>query len=161
MPASPSQHVVMVMDTIICGAANPASAPAAGRDSAGDATDTNEQAIFFLRRFHPATPWMLVTIGADGKMGPAATFDPKRDEAKARKFVDDNNGKRNIYFTVNRVEGRLTKKPAKADISEIHWLHVDKDLDLADWSDAEAVNREKARVLQLLGSLTMAPTIAA
>lgn len=121
--------------------------------------DHSHNAVAFLKRFHPATPWMLVTIDPSGKIGPAATFDPKRDEANGLKFIEENNGKRNIYFTVNRVNRKLTKKPAKSDIAEILWLHADVDLKLVDWSDAEAVSQERECVLQLLRSFTPTPTL--
>jgi len=33
----------------------------------------------------------------------------------------------NVYFTVNQVRGRLTKKASKEDIGQVRWLHVDID----------------------------------
>ena len=37
------------------------------------------KAIDFLRRFHPSTPWALCSFGPNGEIGPARTFDPRRD----------------------------------------------------------------------------------
>jgi hypothetical protein len=125
------------------------------------AASNTDEAISFLQRFHPAGPWALCTFGANNEVGPAATFMPGEEES-ARAFIDRHQGKLNIYFSVNAVSldqtisndgevierGRLTKKATKGDIERIDWLQADADLDKnLDWSDAAAVEAEKARVL--------------
>ena len=117
-------------------------------------------AIGFLRRFHPATPWVLVTFGPGAnQVGPAQTFQPG-EETEARKFIEAQNGRHNIYFVVNAVARPLKKKPSKKDIAEVQWLHVDADLSKAlDWSDPVAVTADKARVLGMLRNHSPAPTV--
>jgi Primase C terminal 2 (PriCT-2) len=121
--------------------------------------DTVDAAIRFLRRFHPSTHWALVTLGpGDDETGPARTFDPTEEEA-ARRFIESQQGKRNIYFAVNCVDAKLTKKAKKKDIAEVHWLHVDADLNKAlNWSDPDAVAAERARVLAQLRDYSPPPT---
>ena len=118
-----------------------------------------DASISFLRQFHPATPRALVTFGPGNEVGPAATFDPSEEEA-ARAFIEAAaRGKWNIYFSVNAVLKKLTKKSEKADIKEILWLQVDADLNKrVDWSDPAAVDTEKARVLAQLRGYDPPPT---
>src|SRR5262245_57070431 len=117
-------------------------------DFASDAS--SDAAIAFLRLFHPATLWAISSFGPGDAVGPARTFDPSEAGA-ARTFINDLQGKFNVYFSVNRVAGKLSKKAAKSDIEEIHYLHVDADLSKTlDWSNPDAVEAEKARVLELL-----------
>jgi Primase C terminal 2 (PriCT-2) len=119
-------------------------------------------AIEFLRRFHPASLWAIASFGPNGEIGPAATFDPggpgEIDEAD--RFITALQGEYNVYFAVNAVRRKLTKKAAKADVGEIHYLHVDADLrkDI-DWSDPDAVEAEKARVLAKLRAYGPPPTV--
>ena len=82
---SPAMEMVINMD------ASPSPADRDG-DRRCHQEDHSRDAVAFLKRFHPATPWMLVTIEPSGKIGPAATFDPKRDEANGLKFIEENNG---------------------------------------------------------------------
>ena len=122
-------------------------------DSAIDAS------IAFLRRFHQTTLWALSTFGpGEHEVGPARTFDPS-EENTAREFIQAQQGKRNVYFSVNRVTRKLSKKASKADIEEIHWLQVDADLNKQlDWSDRDAVAAEKDRVLERLQTYNPSPT---
>jgi hypothetical protein len=117
-------------------------------------------AIDFLRQFHPSTPWALASFGpASAQIGPARTFNPPEEEA-ARRFIDEVQGRHNVYFTVNRVSGKPTKKVSKREIEEIHWLHVDVDLSKTlDWTDPDAVATEKSRVLDRLRAYTPAPSV--
>ena len=118
-----------------------------------------DAAIYFLHRFHPTTLWALSSFGpSENEIGPAQTFDPS-EEHTARRFILKLQGKHNIYFSVNRVSQKLAKKASKADIDEIHWLHVDADLSkVLDWSDADAVAAEKHRILEALHDYKPAPT---
>ena len=106
----------------------------------------------------PASPWAFSSFGpGENEIGPARTFDPSEAEA-AQRFINELQGKRNIYYSVNRVSRKLGKKAAKADIEEIHYLHVDADLNKAlDWSDPDAVEAEKASVLAQLRSYDPRP----
>lgn len=121
-------------------------------------------AISFLKRFHPTTPWALVSLGASGEIGPARTFDPGNpaEIEEARRFIESLQGKYNVYFSVNAVRGKPKKKAKKADINELLYLHVDADLNKQiDWSDPDAVQAEKDRVLEALQAYDPPPTVIA
>jgi RecA-family ATPase len=119
-------------------------------------------AVDFLSRFHPAAPWAIASFGPNNEVGPAATFDPAEpgEVEAAGRLIASLQGKFNVYFAVNAVKRRLTKKAAKSDVGEIHYLHVDADLrkDI-DWSDPEAVEAEKTRVLAQLRTYDPPPTV--
>jgi primase-like protein len=119
-----------------------------------------EEAINFLRRFHPTSLWALTSFGpASGQIGPADTF-ALADEVAARRFLDKVQGNHNVYFTVNCVRDKLSKKASKRDIVEVPWLHVDADLNKTiNWSNTDGVEAEKARVLAKLRSYAPAPTV--
>jgi hypothetical protein len=136
------------------------------------ASDTDE-AIAFLQEFQPAGPWALCTFGAEGRVGPGATFMPG-EEKRAHAFIQKHQGRLNIYFSVNAVsldqtvtdEGeiikrkRLTKKATKGDMERVGWLQADADLDKGlDWQDAAAVEVEKARVLAKAHSYEPPPSV--
>lgn len=103
-------------------------------------------AIAFLRLFEPEGPWVLTAIAPDrGTAAPStATFWPA-DEAALRRWLDQHNGRRNIYFSVNRPLRALTKKAERTDIGEVRWLHVD-----IDPRGGEDMAEERARALGLL-----------
>src|SRR5262249_23093902 len=118
-------------------------------------------AVSFLERFHLGTPWVLATFGPrDDEVGPAQTFDPSTERDAAYRFILGLQGKHNIYFTVNCVGVRISKKASKRDIVEIHYLHVDADLNKKlNWSDPVAIAVEKERVLALLRAYGPPPTV--
>ena len=103
-------------------------------------------AVAFLRLFEPEGPWVLTAIAPDRKAAaPAtATFWPN-DEAALARWLEQHNGRRNIYFSVNRPLRALTKKAERTDIGEVRWLHVD-----IDPRAGEDVAEERARALGLL-----------
>lgn len=70
---------------------------------------------------------VLVAIPAEGGKTETKTFDPAEVEA-ARTWIDKHNGTQNLYFTVNRIRGRVTIKPSKADVEALTHLHADLDL---------------------------------
>lgn len=117
------------------------------------------RAVEFLRRFHPTTPWSICSFGPNGEVGPAHTFEPS-EESEALRFIETLQGHWNVYFSVNAVRGKLTKKARKADIAEVIWLQVDADLSKQlDWSDPDAVEVEKACILAKLRAYDPAPTV--
>jgi hypothetical protein len=117
-------------------------------------------AISFLQRFHPAALWSLASFGPGAnEIGPAQTFDPSTDKDAAYRFIRGLQGKHNIYFSVNCVGAKISKKAAKADIAEVHYLHVDADLPKKlNWSDAVAVTGAKEHMLAQLRAYGPAPT---
>jgi len=80
-------------------------------------------AIAFLEKWVPGGPWLLVAIEPDGATE-ARTF---RKTGAMRNWIQFWQGKRNLYFSVNRAKSDLSKKAAKSDISTFDALHVDID----------------------------------
>jgi hypothetical protein len=144
---------------------HPSSEEAANGTVNGHARATPDElgakaAISFLERFHPGTPWALATFGPRGdEVGPAQTFDPSTEQDDAYRFILSLQAKHNIYFTVNCVGVRISKKASKTDIVEIHYLHVDADLPKdIDWSDPPVVAGAKQHVLERLRAYNPPPT---
>lgn len=97
----------------------------------------------FLNKYRPRGPWLLVAISPDKKGAPtAATF---TDAAKAEAWATEQNKTRNVYFSVNPTAATLNKKPTKADIARLEWLHVD-----VDPRAGEDFEEERARIKSLL-----------
>src|SRR5260370_37400299 len=93
-------------------------------------------AVNFLKRMQPSGPWCLTAIVPDGDTV-TRTFIPG-EERELASFIGRYNGKRNVYFTVNEVSGKPTKKPNKEQISRAWFVHVDIDLPfLEDDTDAK------------------------
>jgi hypothetical protein len=101
----------------------------------------------FLNNFRAGGPWLLVAISPEKKGSPfAATF---HDATQAEAWAQEKNKTHNLYFSVNPTTKPLTKKPSKADIARLEWLHVDIDPRIGeDFED------ERTRIKALLsGSL--------
>jgi hypothetical protein len=74
---------------------------------------------------------------------------------QAISFVDNYNGKRNLYYTVNPTIGDMDKKPKKTDIRLVEYLLGD-----LDPRDDESAEDAKTRYLnQLNGSFEPKPTV--
>jgi hypothetical protein len=75
----------------------------------------------------PSGPWHLVGIQPDEEKITAKSFDV-HDETAARQWIDERQGKENLYYHVNRL--RLdcrNKKAKKSDVVAVTYLHVDVD----------------------------------
>lgn len=107
----------------------------------GNTKDT----LKFLKLWEPEGPWHIVTISPDKQtvLGRNCTT-----IGEAETFVDEHNGKNNLYFTVNRIMHPKNKKCFKTDIKEAQWLHVDIDPD--DKVKAENMKEEQDRLLSTL-----------
>jgi hypothetical protein len=68
-----------------------------------------------------------------------------RDEAEIRAFVRDNDGKRNLYYSVNPTRKMMTSKAAKVDIAAVEYLLAD-----LDPKEDESPGAAKARYLKAL-----------
>lgn len=88
--------------------------------------------IAFLKRFHPNRPWILTAIASDRKGIETRAF---TDEAAATAWINENNGKRNLYFSVGEVIVPEDKKAERENIEAVHWLHVDIDAGQGDLLD--------------------------
>lgn len=104
----------------------------------------NKAAIEFLQRWSPSGPWALTAIQTDRKAISTNTFWPNTLDA-LEKWLQEFNGKRNIYFHVNSVLRDITKKAEREDIKSLDWLHVD-----IDPRAGEDLEEERLRALALL-----------
>jgi hypothetical protein len=83
-----------------------------------------EAAIAFLQSWEPDGPWLLTAIEPDS--GKIQTR-PFSDANSAQRWIERYQGKRNIYFSPNRVRPGLTRKAKKTDITHLLTLHTDRD----------------------------------
>ena len=124
-------------------------------------------AILFLKQAYPTNPWVLVAI--DPERGTkdekqriqTRTFQPT-EEKQCATWINQWQGKRNIYFTVNVVKEPTTKKPVKKDIGWLSALHVDIDPKNPpkDCPDIPAFYaEEQERILLLLNTYSPLPSI--
>lgn len=79
----------------------------------------------FLEKFHGSGPYNLVAIHPTSTIITAGTF-TTLDAVEA--WVKKHNGTWNLYFTVNSLRQPIDKKPSRADIKSMDWLHVDIDV---------------------------------
>lgn len=126
-------------------------------NNARDTTSANEvgapsfpsrliaSAIDFMKAIFPNGLWCLSAINP-AKKGHiiTQTFGPET-EAAARAWVDERIGKWNLYFTVNGLRQPMSKKPERADIASLNFLHVD-----IDPRTGEDLATERQRILALL-----------
>ena len=108
--------------------------------------------IEFLKAFHPTGPWVLTGILANRKGIQVDTFGPDT-EAEATAWLAQYNGKRNIYFSVNKPLRAVTKKTSKTDIDLVPWLHVDIDPRARDDDSVDPAThheQEVARIRKLI-----------
>lgn len=82
-----------------------------------------EEAVGFLKRWEPTGPWLLTAIVPDGKIESVE----HQDIENLRHWIDDRQGKKNLYFSVNRPARGLIRKASKKDIVDVLSLHVDSD----------------------------------
>lgn len=104
----------------------------------------NPAALAFLRRWAPLGPWVLTAIRPDRKSINTQTFRPET-EAAATDWLEQHNGRFNIYFHVNPPLRDLEKKADREDIKSVDWLHVD-----IDPRAGEDIDEERVRALALL-----------
>ena len=113
--------------------------------------DTSE-AIQFLQAWTPEGLWQLTAIVPDGKIT-TVTF--RSDQSKeARAWIEERQGRENMYFTVNPVMRSMNIKPKKADMRGMAALHVD-----IDPRPGEEMEGERTRALKLLREFKPAPTV--
>ena len=104
----------------------------------------NAQVISFLNLWSPEGPWVLTAIRLDKKGIDTATFYPKTEDALL-KWLNEYNGKRNLYFHVNSPMRYLKKKADCEEILSVDWFHVD-----IDPRAGEDLDEERERALALL-----------
>ena len=112
----------------------------------------HETAIEFLKKLHPAGPWVLTAIMPDG---PTKTRSfTLGQEQELLRFIRDHDGKQNLYYSINEPKALLSKKAAKADIKRVRYLHVD-----IDPADDETPAQLKERILPRLRAFQPAPSV--
>ncbi|MCL7462692.1 VapE domain-containing protein [Pseudomonas sp. NW5] len=116
-------------------------------------TPDSAAAVSFLQRFHPQGPWALTGISPDKKVIKTRSFSPGQ-EAAYLQWLDEHNGKLNLYFHVNRPTSELRKKAEKTDIGEAVCLHVD-----IDPRAGEDIQEEQKRALGILRAAQPAPSV--
>jgi predicted P-loop ATPase len=119
-------------------------------DALGRSKIAAQGAANFLEKLRPGGPWVLTAIEPDG----ATDTITARNAAEVRRFVLNNNGRKNLYFSVNPTRTKLTSKASKLDIAVIEFSFVD--LDPRPEETAEAA---KARYLAGLETFKPAPTV--
>ncbi|MEE8389913.1 MAG: hypothetical protein V3S14_03830, partial [Anaerolineae bacterium] len=86
----------------------------------------SEAALLFLEQAYPIGPWVLTAIRLDRKSIDTRTFEPSsRQEALA--WLNQYNGQRNLYWSVNPTIKFVNKKAEREDIREVAYLHIDLD----------------------------------
>jgi hypothetical protein len=111
-----------------------------------------QASIDFLRKWEAEGPWVLVAIVPDGRVS-ARCFYPTDATALAA-WIEEKQGRENIYFHVNRVSHPVNKKAEKGDIALVRYFHVD--IDPAPGKDFDA---ERSKALAQLQSFNPAPTV--
>jgi hypothetical protein len=101
-------------------------------------------AIEFLKLLRPLGPWWLTAISTDKKSLETKTF---RDENEAADWIVERNGKRNIYFLLNRAVRDIGghQHAQLNEIESVEYFHVD-----IDPRAGEDIATEQQRALRLL-----------
>src|SRR5215208_874480 len=125
-----------------------------------------QETIDFLIRYRGSDPIVLTAIAPNGGPVESETFKPAEDVERLRAWLDDRQGKMNLYFTVNPtmkpLSGRV--KARKEHMRGMTTLHVDldpragEDLELERQralrmisAEAFGYHRQRWRVPRLLG----------
>lgn len=101
-----------------------------------DATD-------FLSWLRPSGPWVLTAIHPDKSGASTQTLTRLEDCVT---FIESNgNAGRNLYYSVNSTNKPLSKKPSRADVRDLDFIHVD-----IDPRPGTELAEERARILRML-----------
>ena len=112
--------------------------------------------IQFLERVHPDRPWILTAIEPSQKGIETRAFLPDQ-KAEAKKWIDANNGKRNLYWSVAEVLEPEDKKAGIENVKSVHYLHVDIDAGAGDL--LAELDRIKKLVTEKLPAGAVEPSI--
>jgi hypothetical protein len=108
------------------------------------------EAVDFLEQLRPGGPWVLTAIHPMERTVKTITAS---DSDAVRTFVRANDGKKNLYFSVNPTRTVMTTKAAKVDIAAIEYLLADLDPE-----DDERPEAAKERYLKAIDAQEPAPT---
>jgi Mesyanzhinovviridae DNA primase len=84
---------------------------------------TAMEAVNFLQKLRPGGPWVLTAIEPDGRTETITA----QDAGAVCVFVHANDGRRNLYYSVNPTKSVMTSKAAKKDILAAEYLFADLD----------------------------------
>lgn len=121
---------------------------------ADDVQPQTDAALDFLEHWTPGGPWVLTSIVPDGGKAITRTFAGKNRASAARSFIDENQGRHNLYFMVNPARRPLDNKAAKEDVKAFAWFHVD-----VDPRAREDFAAERTRILAKLENYSPKPTV--
>ncbi len=110
-------------------------------------------AVQFLQAWSPEGPWVLTSIFPDGGRTTTVTFQASQAR-EVMAWLDERQGKQNIYFTVNPVMRAVNNKPKKTEIRGMAAIHVD-----VDPRPGEPLDKERERAERLLREFKPTPTV--
>lgn len=113
-------------------------------------TPRTDLATEFLSKWSTA-PWVLTAISPVNGSIITQTF---HDSKIMENWIAEHNGKKNLYFTINKIKGEMNSKPSRIDVAEIGAFHVD-----ADPRAGEDIGQERIRILQAFQSFKVHPSI--
>jgi Virulence-associated protein E len=126
---------------------------AAPREGEGLLLGRTDDAEEFLERWRPGGPWVLTSIVPDGGKTTTRTFGAS-ERLTMRDWVDERQGRENIYFSVNDLSRAVSKKAGKDDVAALRALHVD-----VDPRPGEPLDAERRRAEKLLREFNPTPTV--
>lgn len=108
----------------------------------------------FLKLLRPNGPWTIAVIQPKRGSAPICRTFTGNDLSELRRFIADNQGKRNIYFTPNPCGSSIDRKPKEIDVDRMEFAQVDCD-PLPGESSDDAKKRHRTR---LKSGVVPAPT---
>jgi hypothetical protein len=99
---------------------------------------------FLTEWFAPDTLLQVCAIVPDGP-ATARTFEPRQEADALHQFLATHLERANLYFGVNPVRTRLSKKATKAEVAALAYLHVD-----CDPRPGQELPSERERILTTL-----------
>ena len=110
-------------------------------------------AVQFLQAWAEQGPWCLTSIIPDGGKTTTVTF-KLGEQSKMREWIEERQGRQNIYFTVNPVMRAMYSKPKKTDMAGMAAIHVD-----VDPRPGEDLDSERERAERILREFKPTPTV--
>jgi hypothetical protein len=119
--------------------------------------------VSFLAMTHPKGPWVLVAIWyPPEKKGKseieAGTFGPNTEDDCLTFLRKHHALKHEIYWTVNRIAKRVTRKPRRDEFVSVPYLHLDLDPNEAEELKEGGWERERARIKAVIDSMEPKPS---